>query len=436
MMNAQMFCEECGAANSGQLPYCFACHKPLTLSPSSSSIQDTSTTFTQVPVGNGKVAYQLAEPEEAAHPVGPLSSGFVLNNRYKIIQQIGEGGFGIVYKARDKKRFNRLVAVKQINLDNLSPRDIIQATDSYNREVKLQTMLHNRHIPVVYQHFTDPKHWYLIMEYVKGETLEEYLKRTPGGKLAEREVLRIGMQLCRVLEYLHTQHGIIFRDIKPANIMRTRSGRLYLIDFGIARRYVKGKAKDTMPLGSPGYAAPEQYGLAQTSAQTDIFGLGATLLTLLTGIDLSNDTTMEEDSQPLPPKIQSLLDSMLEREVYKRPETIEDVRIQLLLLSKNVWGKFLYRARPVLLGIFLGCVPFIFYYSFYLQRLSANLNNVAGLFCFSPFATLGLIIMGIVFLFKPKYRLMGMCMLITMLLLTIVVSVGHLWISWGYGFSW
>ena len=422
MMNAQMFCEECGAANSGQLPYCFACHKPLTTSPSRSSIQDTSATFTQVPVGNGKVAYQLAESEEAAHLVGPLLPGFVLNSRYKIVKQIGQGGFGIVYKARDKKRFNRLVAVKQINLDNLSPRDIIQATDSYNREVELQTRLHNKHIPVVYQHFTDPKHWYLIMEYVKGETLEEYLKRAPGGKLAEREVLRIGMQLCRVLHYLHTQHGIIFRDIKPANIMRTRRGRLYLIDFGIARRYVKGKAKDTMPLGSPGYAAPEQYGLAQTSAQTDIFGLGATLLTLLSGTDLSDDTP-GVPVQPLPPKIQSLLDSILEREVYKRPETVEDVRIQLLLLSNNIWGKFLYYARPVLTGIFLGCIPFLML----LGLQSTDFVSDIGIFLLSLIVTIAAVITSIVFLFKPKYRLLGTCTLVTMLLLIVIVSIGGLW---------
>ena len=267
MMNAMHFCEECGAANSGQLPYCFACHKPLTLPSSNASTLDVSATFTQVPVGNGKVAYQLMEPEEITHPVGPLPTGFVLNNRYTIIKQVGQGGFGIVYKARDKKRFNRLVAIKQINLDNLSPRDIIQATDSYNREIKLQAALKHRHIPTIYQHFTDPKHWYLIMQFVKGETLEDYLTHVPGGKLSEREVIRIGMQLCKVLDYLHTKYGIIFRDVKPANIMRTRRGHLYLIDFGIARYYVKRKDKDTMPLGSPGYAAPEQYGLFQTSAK-------------------------------------------------------------------------------------------------------------------------------------------------------------------------
>ncbi len=429
MMNAQLFCEECGAANSGQLPYCHACHKPLTPPSPTSSAQNASATFRQVPVGNGRVAFQLAEPEQASYDVGPLPKGYVLNRRYKIIQQIGEGGFGIVYKARDKKRFNKLVAVKQINLDSLSPRDIIQATDSYNREVQLQTKLNNTHIPRIYQHFKDPKHWYLVMQYVRCETLEEYLKRVPEGKLPEHEVIQISMQLCKVLEYLHS-HGIVFRDVKPANIMRTRRGKLYLIDFGIARRYVKSKSKDTVPLGSPGYAAPEQYGLAQTSAQTDIYGLGATLLTLLTGNDLADDT-LGSPAQPVPPRIQSLIDSMLEREVYKRPATAEDVRIQLLLLSKNAWGKFLYQARPVTLGVFLGCVPLLFYFAFYLQSQSTDFLAVASSFCLSFMVALALVIVAIVLLFKPKQRLIGKSILITMFFLTLILTVGGLLLAAG-----
>jgi len=428
MMNAMLFCEECGAANSSQVSYCFACHKLL--SPSSST-PSAPATFTQVPVGNGKIVYQLAEPEETPQPVGPLPTGFVLNNRYKIIKQVGQGGFGIVYKARDKKHFNRLVAVKQINLDNLSPRDIIQATDSYNREVKLQAQLNHKHIPVVYQHFTDPKHWYIIMEFVKGETLEEYLARTPGGKLSEREVIRIGMQLCKVLDYLHTKHGIIFRDVKPANIMRTRRGHLYLIDFGIARRYAKRQDKDTMPLGSPGYAAPEQYGLKQTSAQTDIYGLGATLLTLLTGTDLSENTLTP--APPLPQRIQPLLDAMLEREVYKRPATMEDVRVQLLFLSLGTVGKFLYQARSVVTGMFLGCVPFLLYYSFYLSSPSTAGGTFANLSCISPLVALALFISAITFLFKKRQRLMGLCILGTMILLLIILIVGSLWVPWSFG---
>src|SRR5205085_2594150 len=101
-------------------------------------------------------------------------------------------------------------------------------------------------------------------------------------------VLEIGIQLCTVLDYLHThQPPIIFRDLKPANIMRTADNHVYLIDFGIARHFKPGKAKDTIPLGSKGYAAPEQYGKAQSTPQSDIYGLGATLHQLLMGDDPS-----------------------------------------------------------------------------------------------------------------------------------------------------
>src|SRR5438876_3457874 len=98
-----------------------------------------------------------------------------------------------------------------------------------------------------------------------------YLHLTRGGQLPFSEVLSIGIQLCTVLAYLHSrQPPIIFRDVKPANIMRTSTGHLYLIDFGIARHFKPGQKKDTTALGSPGYAAPEQYGKAQTTIQTDI----------------------------------------------------------------------------------------------------------------------------------------------------------------------
>ncbi len=434
MMNAMLFCEECGAANSGQLPYCFACHTPLAPPPSAPAISDVAATFTQVPVGNSKVAYQLAEPEETRHPVGPLPPGFVLNKRYKIIKQIGQGGFGIVYKAHDKKRFNKLVAVKQINLDNLSPRDIIQATDSYNREVKLQSVLHHKYIPTVYQHFTDPKHWYLIMKFVKGETLEEYLQRVPAGKLPEREVLRIGIQLCKVLDYLHTKHGIIFRDVKPANIMRTPQGHLYLIDFGIAREYVKGKGKDTIPLGSPGYAAPEQYGISQTSPQTDIYGLGATLLTLLTGTDLSDDTTTGAQPPPLSQKIQSLLDSMLEREVYKRPATMEAVQAHLLRLKYGFGGRFLYNnMRSIIIGTLTGAIPYLLYISVFLAQIQPTLGFLRFVSHTSSLVGVAIFATGLILVAEPKRQLIGACILITMIICAVIFTLGHVWPQWYFG---
>src|SRR5881227_3207606 len=125
------------------------------------------------------------------------------------------------------------------------------------------------------------------MDFIAGDTLEDYLDQF-GPSFSVEIVLEIGLQLCTVLDYLHShQPPIIFRDLKPANIMRTADNHVYLIDFGIARHFKPGKAKDTIPLGSMGYAAPEQFGKAQTNPQTDIYGLGATLHQLLTGDDPS-----------------------------------------------------------------------------------------------------------------------------------------------------
>src|SRR5258708_35332883 len=102
------------------------------------------------------------------------------------------------------------------------------------------------------------------------------------------ETLTIALQLCDALHYLHSQQPpVIFRDLKPGNIMRTRKGRLYLIDFGIARRFKPGQLKDTIPFGSAGFPAPEQYGRAQTTPQADIYSLGALLSCLISGDDPS-----------------------------------------------------------------------------------------------------------------------------------------------------
>ena len=110
-----------------------------------------------------------------------------------------------------------------------------------------------------------------------------------GGKLPIEKVLNIGIQLCAVLDYLHTrQPPIIFRDLKPANVMLTADGHIFLIDFGIARHFKPGQAKDTSALGSSGYAAPEQYGKMQTTPRADLYALGATLHQMLTGNDPSD----------------------------------------------------------------------------------------------------------------------------------------------------
>ena len=169
----------------------------------------------------------------------------------------------------------------------MSPQEIIEATENFKREALLLAGLTHPNLPSIYDHFSEAGRWYLVMDFIEGETLEERLNKEPEGRLSVEEAQRIGIQLCTVLGYLHgRQPPIIFRDLKPANIMMTPDGHLYLIDFGIVRHFKPGQAKDTIAFGSPGYAAPEQYGKAQTTARSDIYSLGANLHQLLTGIDL------------------------------------------------------------------------------------------------------------------------------------------------------
>src|SRR6266568_7229517 len=230
----------------------------------------------------------VGEGANAMVPQQPCFSGDLLlqtlfRNRYFIMSKVGAGGFGSVYKARDIQNGDRLVAIKEVSLLGLHPQAMIEATAAFQREVSVLSQLDHPNLPRLYEHFQTPGHWYLVMDFIAGETLEQYQSKTPDGRLLLSEVLDMGIQLCIVLDYLHShQTPIVFRDLKPANIMRTPTGQLYLIDFGIARYFKPGQAKDTVALGSAGYAAPEQYSKAQTTPRADIYSLGAVLHQLLT----------------------------------------------------------------------------------------------------------------------------------------------------------
>lgn len=259
---------------------------------------------------------------------GSLNSGALLAGRYRILARIGEGGFATVYKARDQRKHGKLVAIKEINMAKLSAQEIIEVTDTFNREISVLSWLSHKNLPCISDQFTDPEHWYIVMEYIEGQTLEDLLARSPKGRLSVGQTARIGFALCNVLSHLHNQSpAIIFRDVKPGNIMLTFWDRLYLIDFGIARRYRPGQVRDTGPLGSPGYAAPEQYGRTQTTTQTDIYGLGATLQTLLTG---KEPLEIRQQGIPqgvrIPRKLQALISQMIDPDPSRRPRGMAEVK--------------------------------------------------------------------------------------------------------------
>ena len=295
-------------------------------------------------------------PQQAFFPA-ELFPHALFRNRYFIMSKVGEGGFGSVYKATDIQSGDRLVAIKEVSLLGLHSRAMIEATTSFQREVSVLSQLDHPNLPRVYEHFQNPDHWYLVMDFIAGETLEEYQSKTPNRGLLLSEVLEIGLQLCTVLDYLHAQQPpIVFRDLKPANIMRTPTGQLYLIDFGIARYFKPGQAKDTVALGSLGYAAPEQYGKAQTTPRADIYSLGAVLHQLLTTSDPSEapfrflplrPKSPQSHSDPgslstsmvdvLVNKLERLIASMLAMDVNKRPRDVTSVK-QELHVMQTLWS--------------------------------------------------------------------------------------------------
>jgi serine/threonine protein kinase len=156
-------------------------------------------------------------------------------------------------------------------------------TDRFLREALLLARLQHPAIPTLYDYFFEDGFWYLVMDYIPGPTLSHYLRQH--APLPPLEALNYAIQICDVLDYLHRQTpSIIFRDLKPSNLILTPEGALMLVDFGIARYFKTGQVNDTMDLGSPGYASPEQYqGEGQTDGRSDLFSLGIIIHEMLTG---------------------------------------------------------------------------------------------------------------------------------------------------------
>lgn len=213
-----------------------------------------------------------------------ISPGSYLLDHYRIIKEIGRGGMSTVYLAVDEFR-NKSVAVKVALKENTI--DFGSIVQSLNAEVDIMKRLAHPFLPRIYDVIEKPDMMVIIMDYIEGRTVKSIIEEY--GAMTEDQVIKIGRQLCEALQYLHQMTPpIIYRDMKPGNIMMRPNGDVMLIDFGTAREFKERNLADTTCLGTVGYAAPEQFGgMGQTDARTDVYGLGVTLYHLITNMNPS-----------------------------------------------------------------------------------------------------------------------------------------------------
>jgi serine/threonine protein kinase/tetratricopeptide (TPR) repeat protein len=231
-----------------------------------------------------------------------LPTGTILDGKYRIVQVLGEGGMGTVYKVEQVDMPGYYRAVKELLLSpGLSEEERKAAIERFNKEVDLLFHLKHPRIPMLMFKFQERGNYYYAMEFVPGKSLDKILEENKG-PLDEEKVINWMMQVCEALTYIHTRTPpIILRDLKPGNIMVTPNGDVQLIDFGIARRFDPNKRTNTENLGTISYASPEHLGsivapgqkrsannpgqLVQTDARSDIYSLGATMYHLLTNYE-------------------------------------------------------------------------------------------------------------------------------------------------------
>ncbi|MDW8396290.1 MAG: serine/threonine-protein kinase, partial [Anaerolineae bacterium] len=262
-----------------------------------------------------------------------LAVGELVNQRFRIMRQIAEGGQSYVYLASDERTFNRPVVVKEYKPPTHSRMDAAAGAEQFEAMARLLAQLNHPNIVQVIDFCFHNGTPILVTEYIEGETLEAKMRLLPMG-FPEEEVLRIADQLCDALSYLHSHTPpIIYRDLTPSNVILTPSGAVKLIDFSIARTYKEGQSVDTEAFGTAGYAPPEQHGRGQTGPYSDVYALGATLLRLVTGFDPSTSPfvlpradKVHGDLKAVSPALTEAIAKATQIDPKRRFQSIEEMR--------------------------------------------------------------------------------------------------------------
>jgi serine/threonine protein kinase len=266
-----------------------------------------------------------------------IAPNTIVGGRYRVIKPLGGGGMKLVYLAEDLRLASRECALAEMVDTFTSPETQKQAVAAFQREADMLAQLSNEHIPRVFDRFSDENHHYLVMEYIDGITLEQKLQNA-GGKLPESEVIEVAMQVLDTLEYLHNlEPPVIYRDLKPSNVMLTPTEQVKLIDFGIARLF-QPLSNATM-IGTQGYAPPEQY-RGKVEFRSDLYALGATMHHALSGRDPALEPPfsfppLHSLCPDVTPALCELVDQALKYDVALRMADAAEFRDRLLAIKSG-----------------------------------------------------------------------------------------------------
>src|SRR6185295_1226666 len=323
-----MFCPECGSKVQAEQTDCSVCgarQDSTPLAPKAIILEARSGRSDDMP--------DSKKPKQA--PTHQLEPGTLLLDRYSIVHRVGGGGMGSVYQARDKRLAERLCAVKEMIEMFADQAQRAKAVEDFKREAEVLAQLDHPSIPTVFDYFIEGGRYYLVMRWIGGGDLADQM-RLRQGVIEESVVTKWAIQICDVLHYIHQQRPpIIYRDLKPANLMLDdKTTRVMLVDFGIAR-IVRPTEKGVTAIGTMGYAPPELFA-GKVEPRSDIYSLGATMFHMLTGSDPQDNPLLIFDfsKNPRPcqinPAITPEMERILMKSVAHKPEDRHASALELM----------------------------------------------------------------------------------------------------------
>ena len=299
-----------------------------------------------------------------------LEIGSIIDGKYKILNKIGQGGMSVVYLAMNE-RANKQWAIKEVRKDGTKDYEVVK--QGLIAETDILKRLNHPHLPSIIDVIDCDDTFLIVMDYIEGRTLDHWLKKE--GAQPQERVVEWAKQICDVLGYLHSRKPpIIYRDLKPSNVMLKPDGKIMIIDFGTAREFKEQSIEDTKCLGTQGYAAPEQYGgHGQTDARTDIYNLGATMYHLLTGHNPSLPPYEMYPIRQWNPSLSSGLEAIVTKCTQRNPndryqscaelmyalEHFDELDIEYRKQQKRKWGAFLAACSLTAVSL-IGCLGFKF----------------------------------------------------------------------------